>query len=199
VLRDLVILKTPPEKRAAKATGGNEMHLTEAAVMLAFAFHLFRRNPSLTRVEIHPDGEHGKRFDIQGWLESQGFALIRREGTTSYGGEYSDGSRELYVSLKPGLGDVVTSTNGVHIVAECKGGIINSKHAGQKSRLRKGLCEAVGLLLSRPIGDEMQFAVVPKTQDTETLSGRMIARCKTSGIGICLVGADGSVFEVGAS
>jgi hypothetical protein len=103
VLPDLIISRTPPEKRAAKAEGGAEKHLSEAAVMLAFAFHLFREEPSLKRVELHPDGEHGKQFDFQGWLRGRGFTLVRKEGTTSYGGVYSDGDREIYISLKPGL------------------------------------------------------------------------------------------------
>lgn len=198
MLPELVISKIPPEKRAAKAEGGYEKHLSEAAVMLAFAFHLFREVSSLKRVEIHPDGEHGKRFDIRGWLVGRGYAHVRNEGATSYGGVYSDGEREIYVSLKPGLGDVVASINGIKIVAECKGGIINSKHAGQKSRLRRGLCEAVGLLMSRSSVNEQHFAVVPRTPDTETLSSRMSDRCGAGGIGICLVGADGSVFRVGS-
>lgn len=192
----LITKKEPPAKRVAKAEGGVEKHLTEAAVMLAYAFHLFDLDPDLTRVEIHPDGEHGKLFDIRGWLESQKFQLIRAEGSTTYGGEYSDGKRFIYVSLKPGLGDVVAETAAYRIVAECKGGIINSKHAGQKSRLRRGLCEAVGLLMSRSLGQEKQFAVVPQTEDTITLARRMRNRCNLAGIGICLVGADGVVSDV---
>lgn len=192
----LITVKKPPEKRADKAEGGVEKHLTEPAVMLAYTFHLLDHDSTLNRVEIHPDGEHGKQFDIRNWLESKNFRLIRAEGSTTYGGEYSDGKRIVYVSLKPGLGDVVAETNAYRIVAECKGGIINSKHAGQKSRLRRGLCEAVGLLMSRPPGQEKQFAVVPKTVDTSTLAQRMRNRCHLAGIGICLVGEDGVVSEI---
>jgi hypothetical protein len=52
--------------------------------------------------------------------------------------------------------------------------------------------------MSRPLGDERHFAVVPLTNDTETVAKRMRARCNAAGIGICLVGDDGVVSEVGA-
>ena len=198
MLPGLITIKQPPAKRAAKAEGGVEKHLTEAAVMLAYAFYLSKSDQSLDRVEIHRDGEHGKQFDIRSWLETQGFSLVQPEGSTSYGGEYSDGRRFVHVSLKPGLGDVVAETDAYRTVAECKGGIVNSKHAGQKSRLRRGLCEAVGLLISRPRNDERQFAVVPQTGDARILAARMYDRCKLAGIGIRLVGGDGAISEVGA-
>lgn len=37
--------------------------------MVAFAMHLLRTVPNLRHVAIHPDGEHGKQFDFQGWLK----------------------------------------------------------------------------------------------------------------------------------
>ena len=196
MLRDLITPKPPPANRVAKTNGDVERHFTEAAVMLAYAFHLFDVDSSLKRVELHPDGEHGKQFDIRSWLVRQGFDFEKPEGSTSYGGVYSNGKRLVHVSLKPGLGDVVAETDTYRIVAECKGGIINTKHPGQKSRLRKGLCEAVGLLMSRPLGREKQFAVVPLTSDTETVAKRMRNRCGAAGIGICLVADNGVVSEV---
>lgn len=196
MLRDLITLKPPPVNRTAKTDSSVERHFTEAAVMLAYAFHLFDVDSSLERVELHPDGEHGKQFDIRSWLELQGFNFVKPEGSTSYGGVYSSGKRFIHVSLRPGLGDVVAETDVYRIVAECKGGIINTKHPGQKSRLRKGLCEAVGLLMSRPLGREKHFAVVPLTHDTETVAKRMRNRCADAGIGICLVGDSGVVTEV---
>ncbi|MDZ7686952.1 MAG: hypothetical protein U5O39_20015 [Gammaproteobacteria bacterium] len=197
MLPDLITVKTPPPKRVAKAEGGVEWHFTEAAVMLAYAVHLFEVDSSLKVVEVHPDGEHGKQFDIRSWLEKRGFELLRPEGSTNYGGEYSDGTRTIYVSLRSGLGDVVAKSNDHTILAECKGGIINSKHAGQKSRLRRGLCEAVGLLMSRPLGSLKQFAVVPATPDAEALAAKLSERCKLVGIGICLIDAEGGVREIG--
>lgn len=167
--------------------------------MLAYAFHLFDRDPNLVRVDIHPDGEHGKQFGIREWLESRNFLLTGPEGKTSYGGTYSDGRRTLHVSLTPGRGDVVAETEDYRIVAECKGGVINSRHAGQRSRLRKGLCEAVGLLMSRDGRNEQHFAVVPKTDDADVLATRMFERCGRVGIGICLVEPNGDVAEVGRS
>lgn len=198
MLQGLITIKHPTAKRAAKAEGGVEQHLTEAAVMLAYAFHLFERDRSLKRVEIHPDGQHGKQFGIRNWLESRGFKMVRSEGSTNYGGEYSDGERSIIVSLKPGLGDVVAETDGYRVVAECKGGVVNSQYAGQKSSLRRGLCEAVGLLMSRPLGTEMQFVVVPRTKDTATLAKRLRDRCQSAGITVCLVSATGEVSEIGA-
>jgi hypothetical protein len=36
--------------------------------MLAYPMHLaLGRDTDLRRVEVHPDGEHGKRFDIRAW------------------------------------------------------------------------------------------------------------------------------------
>lgn len=194
--RTLITLKSPPPNRVEKTEGIFEQHFTEAAVMLAYAFHLFDVDLSLERVEIHPDGEHGKQFDIRSWLEGRGFDFVKPEGSTSYGGLYSSGKRFVQVSLRPGLGDVVAETKTYRIVAECKGGIINTKHPGQKSRLRKGLCEAVGLLMSRPLGREKHFAVVPLTNDTETVAKRMHNRCDAAGIGICLVRHDVVVSRV---
>jgi hypothetical protein len=73
-------------------------------------------------------------------------------------------------------------------VAECKGGVINSKHSGQLSRLRKGLCEAVGLsLATETVEGRRQFAVVPKTATTAALAKKMAARARAAGIEIALV------------
>ena len=60
---DLVRHLAPPPNRVGKHTGDHEHHLTEGAVMVAFAMHLLRTTPS-QEVRIHPDGEHGKRFDF---------------------------------------------------------------------------------------------------------------------------------------
>lgn len=197
-LEGLLLRKPPPPNRVSSTDGESELHFTEAAVMLAYAFHLFRTYSALVEIELHPDGEHGKRFDIPSWLASQGFALVLREGRTDYGGLYSDGRRGIRVTPKSGLGDVVATTPGGLIVAECKGGIVNTRHPGQKSRLRRGLYEAVGLLMSRPITQEHQYAVVPHTGDTATVAEKLISRCQQAGIGIHLVASDGSVHEISA-
>jgi hypothetical protein len=133
----LLTLRDPPENRRGKTTGGSEQVLTEAAVMLAFAFWLFDSLDAQS-VEIHPDGEHGKRFDIRGWLEEHGFQLQSALGSTNYGGVYASGDRTLVVHPKSGLGDVVAATNRDKVVAECKGGILNTTHPGQLSHLRSG-------------------------------------------------------------
>lgn len=196
---DLITSHAPPPNCVRACEGGLEHHLTEGAVMVAFAMHLLRTVPGLKHVAIHPDGEHGKRFDFLGWLEKHRFAMIEHMGSTPYGGKYRSTvtGQTILINPKPGRGDVVADVAGKSFVAECKGGVINSKHAGQLSRLRKGLCETIGLSLSSPlVEDKRQFAVVPRTPTTETLAGRMRVRAKTAGIEIALVDGQGNVFDV---
>jgi hypothetical protein len=195
MLDDLIIELDPPGNRCGKCTGVKERHLTEAAVMLAYGMHLFRTVPDLLTVELHPDGEHGKRFGIAQWLLAQGFMLKEGRGTTNYCGRYIRDQQMILVSSVPGIGDVVGRTPGLAIVAECKGGIVNTKHAGQTSRLRRGLCEAVGLLMARQKGGR-QVAVVPHTEITERLALRLAPRAKEAGIEIALVDEQGRVTEV---
>jgi hypothetical protein len=64
MFEDLIVELEPPTNRRGKCSGETERHLTEAAVMLAYAMHLLRTVPGLTTIELHPDGEHAKRFEI---------------------------------------------------------------------------------------------------------------------------------------
>jgi len=166
--------------------------------MVAFAMHLLRTIPDLSIVSIHPDGEHGKRFDFSGWLMKRGFTLTAPMGTTSYGGSYSSADGHvIVVNPRSGLGDVVATWDGGSVVAECKGGVINTKHPGQNSRLRQGLCETVGLSLATPvIHGRRQYAVAPRTKATEALAKRMAARAQQAGISLALVDARGVVQEI---
>jgi hypothetical protein len=195
VFDDLIVELDPPPHRQGKCTGSKERHLTEAAVMLAYAMHLLRTVPDLTTVEIHPDGEHGKRFDIARWLSARGFALKEGHGVTAYCGTYTREQQMIMVTSVPGKGDVVAKTERVAIVAECKGGIVNTRHAGQTSRLRKGLCEAVGLLMASPRSGR-QVAVVPQTEGTLRLAQKLAPRAKDAGIEIALVDDTGHVGDV---
>lgn len=195
-LQDLILVKEPPEKRLATADGGNEHHMSEAAVMLAFSMHLFGRGAG--QVSIHPDGEHGKRFEIQAWLTTHGFTWREGWGTTRYAGRYLNGNLVLEVHVKPGQGDVVATIGGRPVVAECKGGIINTRHAGQVSRLRKGLHEAAGQLLTRSGEGEINIAVVPQTNTTRDLAIKMAPRANRAGIAIALVSTAGAVKYFGA-
>ncbi len=89
--------------------------------------------------------------------------------------------------------DVVANHGALSVGAECKGGIVNTKHPGRVSQLRRGLCEAVGLLLTKELDpDQRQFAVVPRTAAAEGLAGRLAARAANAGISINgrLSGAD---------
>ncbi|MBY3178530.1 hypothetical protein HFO27_28490 [Rhizobium leguminosarum] len=195
-LQHLILEKDPPEKRLSKADGSIERHMSEAAVMLAFAMHLFSRGAQ--KVSVHPDGEHGKRFQIQAWLIMHGFTWHKGWGTTSYAGRYMNGDLILEVHVNPGQGDVVATIGGCPVIAECKGGIINTRHAGQVSRLRKGLQEAAGQLLTRAGEGEINIAVVPNTITTRDLARKMTPRANQAGIAIALISATGAVEYYGA-
>ena len=195
---DLVTQLEPPPNRVGKCEGGHEHHLYEGAVMVAYAMHLIRTE-GCRLVKVHPDGEHGKQFNFSQWLDRRGFRKASSIGTTSYGGLYRDSDgREIIVNPKSGLGDVVAEKNGTIISAECKGGIINTKHSGQVSRLYKGLCETVGLLMATP-SPGRQVAVVPHTKGTLRLAERLASRCEPIGIEIALVGSHGEVIKVQSS
>lgn len=192
---DLVTALAPPPNRVGKSDGPEEYHLYEGAVMVAYAMHLLR-SQCAREVRIHPDGEHGKQFDFAGWLLRREFTKVSSLGTTSYGGVYRNAADQtIIVNPKSGLGDVVADV-GDHIVsAECKGGIINTRHSGQVSRLYRGLCETVGLLMATP-SQGRQVAVVPLTDGTVRLAERLVARCALAGIEIALVGSRGEVMDV---
>jgi hypothetical protein len=194
---DLVKEIAPPPNRVGKCDGGLEHHLSEGAVMVAYAMHLLRTT-SAGEVLVHPDGEHGKRFDFAGWLGRQGFERSSRTGKTSYAGRYvlADG-RSIVVHPVSGKGDVVADAGGTVISAECKGGIINTRHSGQVSRLYKGLCETIGLLMAVP-SPGRQVAVVPRTDGTYRLALRLAPRCAAAGIEISLVGSRGEILNVRA-
>lgn len=192
---DLVIALEPPPNRVGQSDGPHEQHLYEGAVMVAYAMHLLRTQ-GVRDVRIHPDGQHGKQFDFAGWLGRQNFTKVSSLGRTAYGGIYRNSAGQTAtVHPKSGLGDVVAGS-GAHIfTAECKGGIINTRHAGQVSRLRRGLCEAVGLLMATP-SQGHQVAVVPLTDSTLRLAERLAPRCALAGIEIALVGSHGEVLNV---
>ncbi len=192
---DLVTALAPPPNRVGKSADDHEHHLYEGAVMMAYAMHLLRTQDT-HHVRVHPDGEHGKQFDFVGWLVRRGFEKVSSIGSTRYGGVYRNGSGwEITVNPKSGLGDVVAEVGDQIVCAECKGGIINSRHSGQVSRLYKGLCETVGLLMATPLQGR-QVAVVPFTESTLRLAERLAPRCAMAGIEIALVGARGEVRDV---
>lgn len=192
---DLVTALAPPPNRVGKADGDHEHHLYEGAVMIAYAMHLLRWEGA-QHVRIHPDGEHGKQFDFAGWLGRRGFRKVSTLGTTAYGGAYENSAGQtITVNPRSGLGDVVAEVGNLIISAECKGGIINTRHPGQASRLYKGLCETVGMLMATPTQGR-QVAVVPLTASTLRLAERLAPRCALAGIEIALVGSRGEVMDV---
>ena len=192
---DLVTALAPPPNRLGKADGEHERHFYEGAVMLAYAMHLLRTQPT-KEVRIHPDGVHGKQFDLSAWLRRRGFSMVSSTGRTSYGGTYTDREgRAIIVHPKSGLGDVTADIGGLIVSAECKGGIINTRHPGQLSRLYRGLCETVGLLMATP-SPGRQVAVVPYTDSTFRLATRLAPRCALAGIELALVKSRGEVIDV---
>ena len=187
----------PPPNRDGKSDGAHEHHLYEGAVMVAYAMHLLRTQGARD-VRVHPDGEHGKQFDFAGWLGRRAFTKVSGVGSTAYGGVYRNpAGQTITVNPKSGLGDVVANIGDHVISAECKGGIINARHPGQLSRLYRGLCETVGLLMATP-SQGRQVAVVPLTDGTLRLAERLAPRCALAGIEIALVGSRGEVLEVKA-
>ena len=194
---DLVTALAPPPNRVGKSDGAHEHHLYEGAVMVAYAMHLLRTEGARD-VRIHPDGEHGKQFDFAGWLLRRGFSKVSSLGSTAYGGVYRNagGPDDYRRSPSSGLSDVVAEGGGQVISAECKGGIINTRHPGQVSRLYKGLCETVGMLMATPAQGRRQVAVVPMTEGTIRLAERLAPRCALAGIEIALVGSRGEVVSI---
>jgi hypothetical protein len=180
---DLIHEAEAPPNRRGKHDGAYEQHFREGAVMVAYAMHLLRTAGS-SEVSIHPDGIHGQQFDFRVWLGRRGFSFVSSLGRTAYGGNYSDSAgNKIIVNPTPGLGDVVAKLSDGAISAECKGGIINSRHPGQVSRLDRGLCETIGRLMASPSSGR-QVAVVPYTESTARLAKRLAPRCATAGIEI---------------
>jgi hypothetical protein len=195
---DLLTALAPPPNRVGKSAGDHEHHLYEGAVMIAYAMHLLRTEGA-DHVRVHPDGEHGKQFDFSNWLGRRQFRKTSSIGTTAYGGVYENhAGQTITINPRSGLGDVVAAIGDRVISAECKGGIINTKHPGQVSRLYKGLCETVGMLMATP-SQGRQVAVVPLTDSTLRLAQRLAPRSALAGIEVALVGGRGEVIDVKSS
>jgi hypothetical protein len=178
MFNDLVTERNPPPNRVGTCFGDKEQYLTEGAVMVAFAMYLFQQYPQLRHVNIHPDGLHGKHFSFLDRLAQRDFHLLHPTGRTTYGGTYrSADGRSINIELMPGKGDVAAEAEQLDILAECKGGLLNTRHSGQISRLRRGLCEAIGMCLGTPfVPGRRQFAVVPHTEVTQRLAAKMAQR-----------------------
>ena len=185
--------RLPPENRVGKCEGDEEHHLPEIAVMLACADWLMAQGA--TKISVHPDGMHLKTDFVWHWTKARGFQKIRQLGRTQAGGEYISNGRHLTILPKPGLGDVISELDGVQIEIEAKGGCINSRHAGQLSKLRQSIQTAIGqLMCSRSTADRL-IAAVPDHSETRVWAQRILPRCKKVGIEILLVSSDGSIIE----
>jgi hypothetical protein len=185
----------PPEKRQRFCENGVEKKFSEGAVQIAFALYLLSQPEGGQSVEMFPDGEHAKRFAIREYLESMGFVLEVPMGSTSYGGLYRRGEQSFTVNPKShhGRGDVVGTLKGQVVRAECKGGIINSKHSGALSKLRSGMSELIGQTMAMDDNGDRHVAVAPKTTPSLYQAQRLHKRCNKAGIEIALVSEDGSV------
>lgn len=192
---DFVTDHLPPEKRRRFCIDGVEQKLSEGSVQLAFALYLLEHPEGGSTVEMYPDGEHAKRFDIPAFLTSRGFKKDRALGSTEYGGEYVRDNSRLIINPKSqhGRGDVVGIISGRIVRAECKGGIINSRHSGALSKLRSGFNELVGQTMSMEDNGDRHVAVAPKTDASLIQAGRLQQRCRKAGIEIALVERDGSI------
>ena len=194
---DLIVERDPPQNRIGTCTDGPcEKHFPEAAVMLAYAMHIFATVPGTHTITVCPDGEHAKKFEIAAWLTSHSFRREQPIGNTAYGGKYVREQETIRITPTSGIGDVIVDIDEHKIIAECKGGIVNTRHPGQISKLRRGLCEAVGLLMANSsVG--RQVAVVPYTEVTLRLAHKMLPRISKAGIEIALIKRDGTVVELG--
>lgn len=156
----IVFRDPPPPNRRPQCEGGRERHLTEAAVMVAIGMYLLEKG-AMT-VALYPDGMHGKRCDISGSLEANGFSLVSAHGTTSYGGTYQRGHQTASVTLKPGLGDVVADVGKRHLVAECKGGHREHLPPQPTFQTPTRIVRSRGLPMARPANGERHVAAVQR-------------------------------------
>ena len=183
--------RAPTEKRASKCAGTKELVFSEPAVMLAVAQWMFELGAA--RVCIYPDGMHTRQFDIDGWLQVEGFRKRKTEGRTQHAGIWVRDDRTLEVHFHPGKGDVVGDVGGKRILVEAKGGCIHSRHPGLLSQLRTHLYEAVGSLFDAPGEATRLVAAVPRHAETEKLTHRMAGRCRKADVQIALVSPNGHI------
>ena len=168
--------------------------LPEGAVMLALAEWLF--SLSAGSVSVHPDGMHLKAFGMAEMITAMGFTRTESSGRTDVGGLWTRGDDVLRVHPSPGFGDVVATLGSQRIEIEAKGGVLNTRHPGQVSRLRRGLHEAVGQLMACERQVERLVAAVPDHPETRRAASRLAPRCTSAGIEIALVDAAGRVTLV---
>lgn len=186
----------PSEKRATYAEGGIERRMYEAAVMVAVSQHLIdlqRQCGENGKVSIHPDGQHDRQYSFREALGALGFQRCEALGKTEFGGRYRHGDDEITVFPQSGRGDVTAHVEGRLVMVECKGGTLNSRHAGVLSRARSSLSELIGQLMVLPDDGARHIAARPWSKQSEELARRLAPRCIKAGIEIALVHEDGSL------
>lgn len=91
-----------------------------------------------------------------------------------------------FVTARGAPPDVVGGIDGRVIGIETKGGCIDTRHPGQRSRLRRRLREAVGQLMATPRSGARVIAA-PRHSETEAFAHRMVERRRLAGIEIAPV------------
>ena len=191
----LVSQLDPPANRRGKCDGEKELHLTEAAVMLAYGMHLLATVPQLNSVELHPDGEHGKRFEIAKCYPSEDSNSPNRKVERAIAESTCMETRAFWLHRLP-----VRATWSRTLRKDQ-----SRRNVRAASSIRaipdrfhvcvKGFREAIGLLMARDLGGQ-QIAVVPYTPITLRLAQKMVPRVTAAGIQIALVDEFGHVIDI---
>ena len=192
-LLTFVTKRKPPASRAAKCDGRYEHQLSEMGVILAVAEWLFIDGAET--VCIYPDGMHPKGFNTTQWLKESGFTKREARGNdaTALAGRYQRGHQTLEIFFRSGRGDVTATVRGTPVLVETKGGCINTSHSGQVSKLRRGLHEAVGMLVGRGASAGRRIAAIPRHKTIEKVAKEIAPHCIATGVEIMLVSGDGNI------
>ena len=119
--------------------------------------------------------------------------MTKKIGKTRDAGIYERDHQTIEIAFIAGKGDVVANVNGCRIVVEAKGGCLNTRSAGQLSKLHKHFYESVGMLLDDRISADRRIAALPYHKVTNEIAKRMMQRCQDAGIEIALVSENGDV------
>lgn len=98
---------------------------------------------------------------------------------------------------KSGRGDVAATFGILKIIAETNVGIMNTLRQDPVSKARRGLYEAVCLLMPRPLQQgTKQISAVLDLPGTRLIAEPIIARVPGAGVVISLVDRQGNTYDV---
>ena len=178
---------------------GPQLRMTEGEVAIRLAEYLLTLPGAADTVTIAIDGAvvetvtHGRLFEIEQFLATNGWRAVRQQGKRLWHGAYSRSDKHLHISSTSGIGDVVIQIGNRRVVAECKGGPLVKKRGSQEHRILK---EALGqALLWREGADDILLIAVPDTPWFEPLATNWGSRplVRKVGIQIALVAPSGDV------